>query len=304
MREPASGQQFEITAGAARAVITEVGAALREFEVDGVPFAEPYAADRRPPASAGAVLAPWPNRVAGGRWVLDGEPQQLALTEPTRGNALHGLLCHVPWQVEERTAASVRLRAPVASQPGWPVPLVVAVEYAVSDEDLRVTHEVRNAGDRTTPFGVGAHPFPRAGTAATDDCTLRLAASSVLPLDADTLLPARPPRSLAGDELDFRTGRPLAGVWLDTAFGGAAPAPGDDRVRHAITAPDGTAVELWADPVFGWVQVYTADDFPGRGRAVAVEPMTCPPDALNSGIDLLHVEPGETWSGSWGLRAR
>jgi aldose 1-epimerase len=72
-------------------------------------------------------------------------------------------------------------------------------------------------------------------------------------------------------------------------------------VRHRLLGPDG-GVELWAEPAFGWVQVFTPDDHPGRGRAVAVEPMTCPPDALNSGTDLITLAPGETWQGSWGLR--
>jgi aldose 1-epimerase len=123
-------------------------------------------------------------------------------------------------------------------------------------------------------------------------------------VDADRLLPVRPPRALEGDEVDFRTGRRLAGVWLDTAFGGAAPAPDDPAglVRHSLTGPDGHGVQLWADPVFKWVQVYTAEDFPERGRAIAIEPMTCPPDALNSGTDLITLQPGEAWTAHWGLK--
>ena len=88
---------------------------------------------------------------------------------------------------------------------------------------------------------------------------------------------------------------------LDDAFGGCVPAAGDELVRHRLLGPDG-GVEVWAEPAFGWVQVFTPSDHPGRGRAVAVEPMTCPPDALNSGTGLITLEPGETWQGSWGLR--
>ncbi|MGP4021084.1 aldose 1-epimerase family protein [Saccharopolyspora sp. 5N708] len=300
---PATGRQFEITFGDARAVVTEVGAALRTFEVDGVPYVEPYDADRMPPASAGGVLVPWPNRVADGHWRLDGEPQQLALTEPARRNAIHGLLQHAAWTLVEHAESTVVLHAMVPVQPGWPVPLLTSIGYALDSDGLTVTHTVENLGSRAIPFGVGVHPYPRAGHAETDECTLRLAAATVLPVDAERLLPARPPRGLQGDEVDFRTGRRLAGVLLDTAFGGATPAPDDPRqlVRHALTDPDGHGIQLWADPVFKWVQVYTADDFPGRGRAIAIEPMTCPPDALNSGTDLLVLQPGENWIGHWGL---
>ncbi|WP_092974263.1 aldose 1-epimerase family protein [Actinopolyspora lacussalsi] len=301
---PATGHQFEIVHGGVRAVITEVGAALRTFEVDGVPYSETYEADRLPPGAAGAVLVPWPNRVADGRWNLEGEPQQLALTEPDRHNAIHGLLRHTPWTVGEHTSAAVVLHAMIPAQPGWPVPLLTAVEYSVDDHGLTVRHTVENLGSRPVPFGIGVHPYPRAGNAATDECTLRLSASSVLPIDPERMLPDRPPRRLEGEEQDLRTGKKLAGVWLDTAFGGAAPLPDDPAglVRHSLTDSTGHGVQLWADPIFGWVQVYTAADFPERGRAVAVEPMTCPPDALNSGTDLIVLEQGQTWSARWGLR--
>ena len=144
------------------------------------------------------------------------------------------------------------------------------------------------------PFGVGAHPYVRAGRRDTDDCVLTLAAASSLPLQGG--LPTGPARP--DPELDFRAGRPLRGLELDHAFGDCAVT--DGKVRHRLTGPDG-GVELWADPDFGWVQVFTPGGFPDRGRAVAVEPMTCPPDALNSGLGLLTVAPGESWTGSWGL---
>ncbi|MEU5235197.1 aldose epimerase, partial [Streptomyces anulatus] len=71
-------------------MITTVGAGLRSFEVDGVPYVETFGADEKPPMSAGAVLVPWPNRTAGASWVLNGVAQQLEVTEPARGNAIHG----------------------------------------------------------------------------------------------------------------------------------------------------------------------------------------------------------------------
>lgn len=293
---PPTGEQFEIVSGAARAVVTEVGAGLRAFEVDGVPYVETFEQTRRPPRGSGNVLVPWPNRTAGGRWTWNGEQQQLAITEPAEGNAIHGLLRHVLYRPGERTADALTLHAVIAPQPGWPVPLDTSVRYAVGADGLSVTHTVRNVGTEPVPFGVGAHPYLRAGRADTDDCVLTLAAAATLPLDGG--LPAGPARPVDGD-LDFRSGRPLRGRELDHAFGDAVVDGG--RVRHRLTGPAG-GVELWADPDFGWVQVFTPDDHPGRGRAVAVEPMTCPPDALNSGTGLITLAAGETWTGGWGIR--
>jgi aldose 1-epimerase len=292
---PATGEQFEIVSDAVRAVVTEVGAGLRAFTVGDRPYVESFDLASRPPRGSGSILVPWPNRTAGGRWSWHGQPQQLALTEPAAGNAIHGLLRHTFYRAADRRPDAISLHATVAPQPGWPVPLAVGVGYAVGPDGLTVTHTVHNIGADPVPFGVGAHPYLRAGDSATDDCVLTLAAAASLPLERG--LPTGPARPDA--ELDFRGGRALRGMQLDHAFGDCAVV--DGRVRHRLSGPDG-GVELWADPDFGWVQVFTPGDHPGRGRAVAVEPMTCPPDALNSGVGLLTVAPGETWTGRWGLR--
>jgi aldose 1-epimerase len=193
----------------------------------------------------------------------------------------------------------ISLGVEMEPQPGWPVRLRTTIAYALDDNGLTVTHGVHNVDDRAVPFGVGTHPYPRAGAAATDDCTLQLAANTVLPLDSERMTPSGPAVPVDGTEYDFRVARPLSGVRLDTPFGDCEP--GDDGlVRHVLTAPTG-GVELWADPDFRWVQVFTPDAFPGRGRAIAIEPMTCPPDALNSGTDLITLAPGESWAGRWGI---
>ena len=291
---PPTGAQFEISAGDVTATVTEVGAGLRALTCGGLPYVETYPVDRRPPRGSGTVLVPWPNRTAGGRWTWNGAVQQLALSEPAAGNAIHGLLRATYYDVVERAAGAITLGARLAVQNGWPVPLATRIRYAVDADGLTVTHTVRNLGADSVPFGVGTHPYLRAGNAATDDCTLQIAATTALPLEGG--LPTGP-----AQPGDFRRGHRLAGLELDHAFGGCVPADGDTLVRHRLTGPDG-GVELWADPDFRWVQVFTPNDHPGRGRAVAVEPMTCPPDALNSGTDLIILAAGESWTGSWGLR--
>jgi aldose 1-epimerase len=296
-----SADQLEIANGDARAVVTTAGAALRAFEVAGVPYVETYGADETPPLGAGAVLVPWPNRVAGAIWSHAGMRQQLEVTEPARGNAIHGLVRRETWTIADRDPASVTLAVEIGEQQGWPFPFRTTVGYALADGGLTVTHTVYNAGNEEMPFGVGTHPYPRPGGTDVDDCVLTLAAGTVLPVDPETMVPTGKPQSLEDTDLDFRDGRPLREVELDTAFGGCLP--GDDGlVRHSVTHPGG-GVEVWAEACFGWVQVFTPGEFPGKGaRAVAIEPMTCPPDALNSGTDLITVAPGDTWTGRWGIR--
>jgi len=264
---------LEIVHGQSRAVITETGAGLRSFEVGGVPYVETFGYGETPPLGAGMVLLPWPNRTAGARWTLDGSVQELAVTEPARGNAIHGLVRRLQWTVLERSTSSVSLSVEIVAQAGWPVPLRTTIGYALDDSGLTVAHGVHNLGAEAVPFGVGTHPYPRAGNALTDSCTLRLAASTVLPLDSSSMIPTGPAVSVVDTPFDFTSARSLAGVELDTPFGGCAPGP-DGLVRHVLSSPSG-GVELWADPDFRWVQVFTPGVFPGRGRAVAIDDKGC-----------------------------
>jgi aldose 1-epimerase len=295
-----TGQQFEITRGGARAVVTEIGAGLRAFEIGGVPYLETFDEDARPPKGAGQVLLPWPNRTRGARWMYQGEEQRLEVTEQARGNAIHGLTRRREWQLLEHAESSITFEIDVDGDPGWPVPLHATVRYEIAPRELTVTHEIRNDGDSAIGFGLGAHPYLRIGDVPTDELTLTLPATRVRPFDATAQLPYGEETDVEGTEYDFRKGQLLAGIDLDTAFGALLP-DGDGRHHHVLRHGD-RQVDLWTGPEFGWVQVFTPEDLVGRGRAVAIEPMTCPADALNSGTDLITLQQGESWSGSWGVR--
>jgi aldose 1-epimerase len=294
-----SGEQLQITHGDSSAVVNTAGGSLRAFEVAGVPYVETYADE--PPLGAGAVLVPWPNRVAAATWSRGGATHQLAATEAARGNAIHGLVRRATWDVSARSDAAVTLTVDVDGAQGWPYPFRTTITYALSGGGLTVTHTVANRGEEDMPFGVGTHPYPRPGNVDVDECVLTLAARTVLPVDLDSMIPNGDPIDVVGTDYDFSAGRPLSDVELDTAFGGCKPGP-DGLVRHSVS--HGSAgVEVWADAAFGWVQVFTPEEFPGKGaRAVAIEPMTCPPDALNSGVDLLWLSSDESWTGRWGIR--
>ena len=142
------------------------------------------------------------------------------------------------------------------------------------------------------------HPYLLLPGIAVDDIVLTLPADQRLLLDARQLpLGAR---AVTGTEWDFTTGRRIGAAKLDTTFG-----PSDGGVAATLSTVDGgRRVTLWADPAFRWWQAFTGDALgPPRGRrAVAIEPMTCPPDAFHSGRDVVTLDPGATWRGAWGIR--
>ncbi|PJJ61920.1 aldose 1-epimerase family protein [Compostimonas suwonensis] len=301
MRAP-TGEQYELSlstpSGPLRAVITEVAAGIREVTLGGVDLAQPFPLQSVPPQGAGIVLVPWPNRVKDGVWSLDGAPQHLAITEPARANAIHGLLRFSPYDLVSRTENAVTLSATVFPQLGYPFLLDTTVSYELVADGLDVTHTVVNAGTETAPVAIGAHPYFTIGDVPAADLTLRVAANTHFEVDERLNVVSEHPVDLT--EYDLRAGKVLGDLSLDDGWGQTVVQGGESV--HSLTAPDGRSVAMWADESFGYVQVYTTRTFPGAELAVAIEPMTAPTNAFNSGDALHWLEPGEEWSVRWGLR--
>ncbi|WP_348786530.1 aldose 1-epimerase family protein [Leifsonia sp. NPDC080035] len=303
MSIPISGTHYGLTAGDYHATIASVGASLRTLEHRGRPLVVPFDADEVRPAYRGATLAPWPNRVVDGRYTFDGVEQQLPLTEPARGHALHGLATWLDFEPVDRAADSVTLVATIQAQDGYPHRVEVAVAFSLDEAGLHTTVTATNAGTSRAPWGTGPHPYLVAGEGRVDDWTLTLPADSVLTVTEDRLIPVAL-EEVAGGGFDFRSPRAIADTFIDHAFTGLHR--GDDGTTTVtLRAPEGTGVEMVWDTACPWVQVHTADrDIPALNRlGLAVEPMTCPPDAFNSGTDLVILEPGASAGAGWTIRA-
>ncbi|UWX97914.1 aldose 1-epimerase family protein [Arthrobacter zhaoxinii] len=300
---PATGTQYEITRGSARAVIGSLGGALRRYTVDGVDLFQTYPDSAIPPSANGVLLAPWPNRVADGRWTLDGRTQQLDITEPSRGHASHGLLRNTGYTVREQVPGAVELEAGIFPQHGYPFHLLHRVRYSLDDDGgLHVRQSLTNQGGAEAPVALGAHPFLRLGDVPTEDLVLTVAASTVLTVD-DRLIPTG--RQEPAGTADLRAGARVGGLLLDSAYTDLAlddTGPDGAAHRYVLAAPDGRTVSLWAGPECRYVHVFVTDTFPGQPRAVALEPMTAPANALNSGEGLVWLAPGRTFSARWGIR--
>ena len=304
---PTAGTQHELLltsgSGYVRAVISEVGASPRVLTVDGVDLVEPYPADRPPPMAAGAVLVPWPNRVDSGRWSLNGVDKQLEITEPDLGHAIHGLLSTARYDVTSRGARHVTLAADIDPCPGYPFRLSTRVSYELAPDGMWIRHEIRNDGAESAPVAVGSHPYLRVGDAAVQDLTVTIPAARALTLDERHI----PTGSVdvEGTALDLRAGRRVGDAVAHASYADVEVV--DGVVTHSLRAPDGRSVDLVADPDFAYVHFYVTDDYPGehgRTSAVAIEPMTAPPNALRSGEGLRWLEPAQTWSLGWRLRLR
>ena len=295
---PISGEQYVLTYGGYSATIASVGATLRSLSFEGRDLVVPFEADVVRPAFRGATLAPWPNRVTDGRYSFGGADYQLALTEPDRSHALHGLVAWANFAYVSSSESSVSLATTIEAQSGYPFRVDVLVEYLLDESGLRETVTATNTGTDAAPWGTGPHPYLVAGAGTVDDWSLELPARSYLTVTEDRLIPTGL-AATSGTSFDFAIARPIGDTFIDHAFTGFTT----DRVQ--VFAADGHGVAMTWDSMCSWVQVHTADrPAPEPSRiGLAVEPMTCPPDAFNSGTDLVVLAPGNSASASWTITA-
>ena len=295
-----TGRQFGIAAGNLRAVVVEVGAGLRSFTRGDADVTFSYGEHELPPRGCGSVLVPWPNRLRAGRFEFEGAEHQLALTEPHPGNAIHGLGRWARWSCAEHTADSVTMALDIPPQTGWPFEVLVQVTYTIDpDTGLTVTTEAANHGTGPAPFGAGFHPYLAIGPDGLDEVVLRIPADRRIVTD-DAQIPTGT-EPVDGGPHDFRAPRRLGPLRLDDGFTGLQTRDGRGAVElHS----GGSTTELWFDDSFGFLQLFTPDVVAHDRTGVAVEPMTCAADAFNSGSGLIVLEPGGTWTGSWGVQPR
>jgi aldose 1-epimerase len=296
-----SGRQFQITCGEQHATIVEVGGGIREYRVGDRDVLQPYARDQMRDGAHGAPLIPWPNRLADGRYRFDGADYQVALTEPDKNNAIHGFLLWRQWEPVDQRADRITMAATLLPLQGFPFALQVQVEYQLGREGLGVTTTATNAGNLPAPFGSGQHPYLSPGTGLIDDCTLQLEAATRIVTDARRQLPVVR-ESVAGTNYDFRRGRVIEDLSIDYPFTDLhRDAEGRAWVR--LTGTDGRTVHLWVDTSYPIVEVYTGNTLSPdrRRRGLGAEPMTCPPNAFQTGEALIRLDPGASAISRWGV---
>ena len=294
---PLSGEQYVISHGEFRVVVAEVGAMVREFTSAGRDVFVPFSVNEVAPVFNGAVLIPWPNRLADAAYEVDGKRYEVAMSEPARGTALHGLACWARWSHVSHGTNWVVLELALPPQKGWPFQLVTQARYSLSDKGLQVDVTTRNVGTRTAPYGIGFHPWLSSGGADLDDCTVRLDAKTHVTVD-DRLLPTGT-EPVAG-QYDLRTERSMAGLDLDDAWVDVTR-DADGLSWCRLTAPDGRTAAVWMDESMDTWQVCSANHIPIFKRGgLAAEPMSCVANAFNTGDRLVRLAPGESHCVRWG----
>lgn len=297
--------EYSIEGDGYTAVVLGLGATVRELTHEGRPLTVGFGADEEMPNFRGAFVAPWPNRIGDGRYTFDGVEYEVPINEPERGTALHGLVYAASWTLLNRSASSVTLACVIQPSDGYPFELALEARFSVDSLGFRTDVRATNTGTRRAPYGVCPHPYLLAGPSPLDQWVFELPATTVLTVTPDRLLPIEK-KQVAGTPFDFRSARPIGDVQIDHAFTGLSR-DGSGLATVRVTDPQaGTGTAMTWDATCPWVQIHTAD-LPQKPEStrlgLAVEPMTCPPEAFSTGEDLVVLEPGESHRAGWTITA-
>lgn len=303
--EAPSGAQWVIAHGYQQAVITEVGATLRSYRIGERAVISGFDVNAWSLDGRGQVLAPWPDRVADGRYSFGDLEGKIAIDDPERGCAIHGLVRWRPFTLESQAQNMVAATCRLRPQPDYPFALDLIVEYRLRRDGLMITTRATNVGDRPCPFALGFQLLLEAPKGRVDTSHLQLPANQRMTLDRRGL-PAGHSQPVSGTEFDFRQGRVIGPARVDAVFTDFGR---DDHGFAWAAFEDPTSkqgIDVWMDPSFRYLRCSTGDGLDGGSRrgALVFVPMSAPPDALRSGDDLATLEPGRQWSGAWGLQPR
>ena len=282
---------FEINLGNFKAKINTYGASLISLSNNEFNLIE---SNTREGLYAGSVLAPWPNRIKDGRYSFNDEMFELPINEKSKNNALHGLVAHSDWQIISSSESSITLEHILDMPKIYPGKLKLQIKYEFIDNYLEIKIDALNIGNKKAPYGVSIHTYFVAGqNLKNNQLFLQLPSSEFMQVDLERLLPLGIEK-VDSTEFDFRILKQISNLFIDHAFKADTDLP--PRVRLINESKLG--VELEFDESTKWIQVHTADrDGKEDARmAIAIEPMSCPPDAFNSALDLITLEPNERHS--------
>lgn len=302
--EPPSGRQHTIASGSQRATIVEVGGALRVYSVADHQVIDGYPLDARCTGARGQALVPWPNRLGGGHYSFGGDDLQVPLSEPEKGNAIHGLVRWANWHAVEHTHDRVVMTHVLHPSPGYPFTLALRLAYVLGPGGLSVRLDATNAGPTPLPYGAGAHPYLTLGGPTVDPLLLRAPGTHHMVTDSRQLPTSTEP--VDGTPYDFREPPRISDTVLDTGYTDLLR-DGDGRATVELATEDGARrVTLWMDAAVRYLMLFTGDTLERkeeRRRSLGVEPMTCAPNAFATGEGLDVLEPGQTSSMEWGIAA-
>ena len=292
---------YQINSNGYSAEIRSYGAGLNFLTHFGRNLIDPFQQNSTPERFRGDLLAPWPNRIGDGVYHVAGVEYRATINETSRESALHGLVNLLGWNFSSQSHSSVTLSAVLPASQAYPTVLALNVTYTLGEDGLIITMSVKNIGDKKAPYGASIHPYLIAKEfEKNDDWHLLIHCNEVLEVDQERLLPIAV-RKVEALNYDFRSNPLINNRFIDHAFVVDRTKPREILLRTG----SGQGVRMTFGSECKWIQIHTVDrnGSSGSRESLAVEPMTCPPDAFRTGVDLIWLSPNDETSTTWQIQA-
>lgn len=244
-------------------------------------------------------LFPYPNRIADAAYDFEGEMYRLPMNFPDENNAIHGLVFDKEFDViqEENGALACQLILRYISDgtsEGYPFKFLLEISYRWTEENgFECTTKISNLSDSSIPIGHGWHPYFKAGSESINSLSLQFPATEVLEVD-DRNIPTGKSFSYSG----FNSLKAVADSQLDHCF--RLDSTKEKAEILIVNDENKLAYKIWQTTgihKYNFLQVYT----PPSRTSIAIEPMTCAPNAFNNEDGLIILAPGERISVLWGV---
>ena len=281
------------------AVLPEYGGIVLELQLKGVNVIDAYQTPQEVinnSWSKNTVLYPFPNRLKDGSYHWAGKSYRFFANESLTNTALHGFGQDKPMKVtmveaEESSAVFTCLYTDYGTDEAYPFRFSVEMTFTLADDTgFTLQLAFRNHDEQSIPAGLGWHPYFTLGPKA-DAFKLQMPECQLVGID-ERMLPTG--KTYEYDE--FSTLRPVGITVLDNCF--ALPVQ-EGKAEVMLQGERGT-LHYWQETGAGkynFLQVF----IPPLRHCIALEPMTCAPDAFNNGMGLARLEPGAMLKGSFGV---
>lgn len=236
-----------------------------------------------------ALLFPFVNRLASGRYSHGQHSYRFPINEPVRDNALHGFLFAAPFRIAHVRAdaeeVALEMRHDYAGDlDHYPFPFRIDVSYRVHGQRFRLELGLHNTGSQNAPFAIGWHPYFALGCPV-DALHLKAPTAGRVEVDGKRLLPTGGVR----EDASFAAGRRIGREHLDSCF--VLSGEADPLVQ--IESPE-ARLSMRVDSPLDYLQLFT----PPHRNSLAVEPMSANIDAFNNGMGLRSLPPAGHFSAS------
>lgn len=263
--------------------------------VDGYNYADELEAEMEK-SYKGAKLVPYPNRVAFGKYSFNNINYQLPINHEM--HSIHGLVYDKKLSLVNQQATeedvSIELQYIYDKEyKGYPFSFKLNIFYTFSEEGLTLSTRIENIDKNEIPVADGWHLYFKVANKI-DECLFKIPSSETLALD-ETLIPT----GKINKQEKYIHFSKIEGDNFDTCF----VLPGKKSILSAelYDIIEDIRVVAWQESgnkKYNYMQVYS----PPNRETLAIEPMTCEPNALNSGKGLIVLKPGEVFDATCGVK--